>query len=96
MAKTSNREISLNETILTSHREIMYKNNKCTKICGLSLGICSFIYGWLSLLLRPLGYRVFRRVIRLSSCVSIIEEIFSFGAFSIFPMMVNLAFAEKS
>ena len=74
----------------------MYKNNKCTKVCGLSLGIRSFIYGWLSLLLRPLGYRVFRRVIHLSSCVSIIEEIFSFGAFSIFSMMVNLAFAEKS
>ena len=47
-------------------------------------------------MLRPLGYRVFRRAIHLSSCVSIIEEIFSIGAFSIFSMMVNLAFAEKS
>ena len=47
-------------------------------------------------MLKPLGYRVFRRVIHLPSCVSIIEEIFSIGAFLIFSMMVNLAFAEKS
>ena len=96
MAKTSIRKISLNETILTSHMEIMYKNNRCTRSCGLSLSICSFIYWWLSLLLRPLGYRVFRRVIHLSSFVSIIEEIFSIRAFSIFSMMMKLAFAEKS
>ena len=74
----------------------MHNNNKCTRICGLYLCICSFVYGWLRLLLWPLGCKVFRRVIQLSSCVSIIEDIFSIGAYSIFSMMINVAFAEKS